>query len=111
MQLLNNLILVTSLVLKPRIKVLGRAENVGEQEVKKRPKLVEVVLERGSSDQETILGVEGADDLRELRVFVLDTVSLINDNVLPGKLFQVGLLEKTDVVGSQANVKVLSQKP
>lgn len=61
---------------EPLVPVLGGLEDVGEDEVQERPELVEVVLERRAGDEEAVLREEGANDLRELGVLVLETMGL-----------------------------------
>lgn len=49
---------------------------------------MQVVLERGSGDEKPFASVEEAHSLTKLRVFILDAMSLINDQVLPCKLLE-----------------------
>lgn len=51
---------------EPRVEVFGRGEHVGEQEVQQRPQLVQVVLQRCSCYEKTVLGFDLADHLRQL---------------------------------------------
>ena len=45
---------------------IGGVEDVGKQEVEEGPQLVEVVLERGASQQEAVSRLEVAHDERQL---------------------------------------------
>ncbi len=49
---------------EPRLPILARPENVGEEEVKESPELVEVVLQGRSGDEETELRVEETHNLK-----------------------------------------------
>lgn len=115
---------------------LWGVEDIGQQEVKQRPKLVKVVLERGSSQQQSICGLELSHNLWKLRehtlltrdsqsicddcsqtccrwkmdatanlwFLILDTVSLINDQVSPVELFEDGPLDNNHLIGGHAHI-------
>ncbi len=76
MQLLHNRLLVGILRREPFIKGLRVAEDIREQEVEQGPELVKVVLQWCPGNEQSITRVEDADDLRERRFFVLDSVRL-----------------------------------
>jgi hypothetical protein len=44
---------------------------------------MEVVLQWCTGDQQSVLGIEGSDNLRQHGVFILDTMGFINNDVLP----------------------------
>lgn len=118
-----------ALLVEPGVKVGDIRKHVGEEEaammkrkgqrslagrvgeqcsiLEKSPKLVKVVLERGTSDEETGTRVEDTDDLGEHRVDVLDAVSLVDEDVLPRKLLERRLLAQAELVGGDENVEVL----
>ncbi|KAH3682636.1 hypothetical protein WICPIJ_006395 [Wickerhamomyces pijperi] len=105
-QLLDDFFLVFVLIVKPLIKHLGITKDIRKNEVQQGPKLMEVVLQGRTSDQETVLGVEQSDDLGQGGVFVLDSMGLINNNVLPSNLFQGGLLSDDHFEGGDQDVEV-----
>lgn len=70
----------------------------GQDEVEQRPELLEVVLQRRSGDEEPSSRVENSDDLTEKRVDVLDSVRLVDDDVLPRELFERRLLSEDHLV-------------
>jgi len=54
-ELLHHVLLVVLLGKRePRVKVLGRAKDIGQQKVEQGPEFVQVVLERRASDEETV---------------------------------------------------------
>lgn len=85
-------------------------EPTRQNKVEKSPKLLEVVLKRGTGDEESSPRVEGSDDLTEERIDVFDSVGLVNDDVFPRELLEDGRLSETHLVGSDANVEVRGEK-
>lgn len=77
MKLLYNGILIFALTRKPLVEGFCVTEDIGKQEIEQSPELMQVVLQRRTSDQKPISGVEHADDLSEGRLFVLDTMGLL----------------------------------
>lgn len=71
------------------------------------PKLVQIVLERCSSNEQTRTRVEHPDDLTEHRVDILDSMSLVDNDVLPGDLLEGRFFSKTELVGSDDDVEGL----
>ncbi len=62
-------------------------EDGREEEIKQSPHFREVVLEGGTREQETLGGdVILVEDLRELAMVVLHSVTLVNYHVLPTNL-------------------------
>jgi hypothetical protein len=82
-----------------------------QEEVEQRPELVQVVLERSAGDEEAVARVEKADDLGEDGVDVLDAMRLVDDDVLPRQFLERRLLALADLVGGDADVKVLGEDP
>mmetsp|Transcript_34940 Transcript_34940/g.62429 ORF Transcript_34940/g.62429 Transcript_34940/m.62429 type:complete len:311 (-) Transcript_34940:802-1734(-) len=74
-----------SLELGPRAQDASLAD-----EVEQGPQLIQVVLERCPAEEDTVLGLDLPDVLRHLDGGVLDSVSLVQDNVVPGdrRLFE-----------------------
>jgi hypothetical protein len=70
---------------------------------------VQVVLEGSSRNQKPGPGVEDPDDLRKHRVDVLDTVGLVDDDVLPGELLEGGLLAEAELVRGDEDVEGLGK--
>ena len=50
---------------EPRVEVVGRPKHFRQQEVEKRPKLVKVVLQRCSRQQQSVCRLEFANDFRQ----------------------------------------------
>ena len=114
MQLLDNVLLLGLLGRagegEPSVKVLGGPKHIREQEVEECPELMQVVLERGSSDQEAILADKESHDLGQHGIFVLDAVGLVNDDVVPGKLLEERLLKEDHLIGGDAHIKFSTEE-
>ena len=52
---------------EPRVEILRRPEHFGEQKVEQRPEFVQVVLQRRARQQQSILRLERANDIRQLK--------------------------------------------
>ena len=68
---------------------------------------MQVVLQRGTSDKESVSGVEHADHLSKGRLLVLDTMRFVDDDVLPSKLLEGGLLAQDHLVTCDADIEIL----
>jgi hypothetical protein len=68
---------------------------------------VEVVLERGAGEQESVLRRERAEDDGEFRLVVLYAVSLVDDKVVPLNLSQKRLLEQNHLVRRDAQIEAI----
>jgi hypothetical protein len=77
-----------------------------QDEIQQRPQLLQVVLQRRSSDEEPATAGESSNDLTKQRVDVLDTMSFVDDNVLPAELFEGRFLAETHLVRRDKDVKV-----
>ncbi len=86
-------------------------EDLRADEVEQREELLQVVLQLRAGDEQPSAAREGTDDLREHRVDVLDTMRLVDYDVLEGELFQGGLLDETDLVRGDADVEVVGDEP
>lgn len=104
-ELRDDLRLVLLADLEPLLELLGRAEDLGEEEVEEGPEFLEVVLEWRARDEHPVVGAHEADDLGEPRVGVLDAVGLVDDDVAPVEPAEVPLLADDHLVGSDAHVK------
>ena len=78
----------TGVGVEPFVKVVGGVEHIREQKVEEGPQLVKVVLERGSSQEETVGGLDLPDHGGEFTLLVLNPMRLVNDHVLPVKLLE-----------------------
>ena len=84
--------------------LLGGSEDIRQQEVEQRPELVQIVLQRGSRQQQSVLRVQHTHSGTELARLVLQTVRLVDDQVMPGDLGQGGLLQVHDFVSGDHHV-------
>mmetsp|Transcript_3100 Transcript_3100/g.7589 ORF Transcript_3100/g.7589 Transcript_3100/m.7589 type:complete len:224 (-) Transcript_3100:1642-2313(-) len=88
---------------KPIVERIRRVEDLRQDKVEKRPELLKVILDGRSRQEQPVPAlVQAPQDLGELRVLVLEPVSLVDDDVLPVEGLQ-GLLVPHDhvVVGEQ----------
>jgi len=69
--------------IEPFVEVGGWGKDFWKQKVQQRPKLMKVVLEWGSSEQQAISGVKLSKLLADLAFFVFELVGFVNDYVLP----------------------------
>ena len=73
--------------IEPLLKSTDWLEDWGQQEVQKCPKLRQFVLKWGASEQQTVWGqVVCVQNLCQLAMMVLHTMTLINDHELPSQL-------------------------
>lgn len=89
---------------KPFVEVVRAFKDVGQEEVEQGPELVEVVLQRGSGEQKPVARFDLANDEGEFGLFVLDSVGLIDDHVLPVELLEDALLSDEHLVGGDDDV-------
>ena len=82
-------------------------EYFGTNEVQQSEQLLQVVLQRSSSNQQSATGREGSDDLGEYGVDVLDTMCLVNGDIFKREFLERGLLDQTQLVSCDADLKVL----
>ena len=102
---LNEVVVAEAAVgVEPLVEVFRAFKNVGKKEVQKRPELVEVVLQRRSSEQKTVGRFDLSNDERQFRLLVLDTVGLVDDHVLPVELLENALLSDQHFVRGHDNV-------
>jgi len=74
--------------IKPFVKILRGTENVRKKEVQKTPELMDVVLERSTSQQESILRIKLSNSPWCLTIFIFNFMSFINYNIFPIELHQ-----------------------
>uniref|UniRef100_A0AAG5DLD8 Uncharacterized protein n=1 Tax=Anopheles atroparvus TaxID=41427 RepID=A0AAG5DLD8_ANOAO len=104
-QPLDQRVVVHALVrVEPAVEVIGAVEDVRQQEVEQRPELVQVVLQRRTGQQQPVGGLELAQDLRQLRLFVLDAVRLVDHHVAPVEPLERRLLADAHLVRRDAHV-------
>ena len=89
---------------------LDRVEDAWEHEVELRPELGQVVLQRRARDEQPTTRDERPNDFGEDGVDVLDAVRLVDDDVLERELLECALLDETDLVGGDADFKVLGDE-
>ena len=78
---------------EPLLEFFARREDFRKQEVKKSPKLGQVVLQRCTCQQKSMLrAILLAKGACKFRLGVPDAMALIDDNVLPLKLAESGLV-------------------
>jgi hypothetical protein len=70
------------------------------------PKLMQIVLKRGPCDKHAVPRVENADDLRQHRVFVLDTMGFVDDDVLPSDFLEVCFFHQASFIRGDTDFKV-----
>mmetsp|Transcript_8845 Transcript_8845/g.30409 ORF Transcript_8845/g.30409 Transcript_8845/m.30409 type:complete len:769 (-) Transcript_8845:151-2457(-) len=106
-QLVHGLVLLGVRVdLEPLIELFRAGKDVRQQKVEESPELVQVVLQRRTGDQQSVVRVEHPDDPAQQRVLVLDPVRLVDDDVPPVELLQVALLLDDHLVRSHADVEL-----
>lgn len=108
------LLLAFAFVLNHRIVLVQKAvqicvvhENLGANEIQQREKLFQAVLERRSRDEHSSAGDESAHNLGKDGVDILDTMGLVDDDILERKFLERALFDETYLVASDAHVKVL----
>ena len=114
MQRLNDLLTLLLLHIHPlrvlvqkTVQILVIHKYLRTYKVKQREQLLQVVLQRRSGDQQPPPRYERPNDLRKNRINVLDSVRLVDDDILKRKLLQSGFFDETDFVGRYADFKVL----
>ena len=70
---------------------------------------MQVVLQGRSGNEHSSSRSECSDDLTEERIDILDSVGLVDNDVLPTELLQRRLFPDTKLVGSDENVKLLGE--
>ena len=92
---------------EPLLEGIAGLEDGRQQEVKKRPKLRELVLQRGSGQQQPVRGgVAGVDGEGQLVVMILHPVSLVNNHELPPEFCQDSLVLNDVLVGGNKGIKL-----
>mmetsp|Transcript_15987 Transcript_15987/g.36869 ORF Transcript_15987/g.36869 Transcript_15987/m.36869 type:complete len:311 (+) Transcript_15987:781-1713(+) len=92
-QLLDDVVLPVLIVrIEPLVELFAVAKDFGQQKVQQGPKFMQIVLERCSGNQQTKVRVYQSHGLRQTGILVLDPMSLVNDQVLPGNLAKGSLL-------------------
>lgn len=81
-------LVIVNVEIEPFVELLGRGEDVREEEVEQGPQFMQIVLQRSSSQKETECCVETSDCLAKHGGLVLETVGLVNDQIAPGELLE-----------------------
>ncbi len=84
--------------------LLGRGEDIRQQKVQQGPELVQIVLQRRASQQQSVLGVQHTHGGTELTGLVLQAMRLVDDQIMPGDLGQRRFLQVDDFVRGDDNV-------
>ena len=92
-------------VRKPLIELTGVTEHFGEQKVEQSPELVKVVLKRRPGDQHAVVRRKRSKDDGKTRIFILQAVRFVDDDVTPMKLLQRSLLLDDHFVRRHAHVE------
>mmetsp|Transcript_59635 Transcript_59635/g.158717 ORF Transcript_59635/g.158717 Transcript_59635/m.158717 type:complete len:424 (-) Transcript_59635:1733-3004(-) len=93
--------------LEEGVELVRVGELVGQKEVEQRPQLVQVVLQRGTGEQQARVRLELAHHRGQLGVLVLDAVRLIDDEVAPVELLEVRLLAAHDLERRHHHVELV----
>ena len=86
-------------------------EDFGTNEVQQSEQFLQIILQRGSGDQQSTTGREGPNDLGEYGVDVLDAMRFVNSNVFEGEFLERGFLNQTQLVSCDADLEILGEKP
>jgi len=86
-------------------------EDFWTDKIQQSEQLLQIILQRGSGDQQSTTGREGPNDLGEYGVDVLDAMCLVNSDVFEGELLERGLLDQTQLVRRDADFEVLWEEP
>jgi hypothetical protein len=70
-------------VVEPVVKELRIAEDLGKQEIKQTPKLMQIVLQGSSSQEQLALRMQLPHHLGKLTILVFDLMRLIDYDVVP----------------------------
>jgi len=100
------LLVLPSAEVEPLIKIFRGGEDVGKEEIKQTPELVEVVLKRGASQKESIVRVQLTETLRDNTFLILDLVGFIDYDVLPLPLFERTHADSDTFKGSEADIEL-----
>lgn len=92
------------------VEVAVVGENFGTNEVEEREEFLEVILEGGAGDEHSSTRAVGPDDLREEGVHVLDTVSLVDNDVAPRELGEGALFTDADLVRGDEDFEVVGEE-
>mmetsp|Transcript_12989 Transcript_12989/g.34537 ORF Transcript_12989/g.34537 Transcript_12989/m.34537 type:complete len:211 (-) Transcript_12989:803-1435(-) len=81
-------ILLHPVHVEPLVEGVRVGEHLGEKEVEQRPQLVQVVLQRRSGEKQLVVRGDGSKFAHQLAVEVLESMALVNDDVLEVVLLQ-----------------------
>ena len=86
-------------------------EDFGTNEVQQSEQFLQIILQRGSGDQQSTTGREGPNDLGEYGVDVLDAMRFVNSNVFEGEFLERGFLDQAQLVSCDADLEILWEEP
>jgi len=118
MQSLNDLlallfhsISVLLVLVQETLQVPVIREDFWTNKIQQSEQLLQIILQRGSGDQQSTTGREGPNDLGKYGVDVLDAMCLVNSDVFEGEFLERGLLDQTQLVSRDADFEVLWEEP
>lgn len=86
-------------------------EDFWTDKIQQSEQLLQIILQRGSGDQQSTTGREGPNDLGKYGVDVLDAMCLVNSDVFEGEFLERGLLDQTQLVSRDTDFEVLWEEP
>mmetsp|Transcript_7352 Transcript_7352/g.21307 ORF Transcript_7352/g.21307 Transcript_7352/m.21307 type:complete len:234 (+) Transcript_7352:462-1163(+) len=93
---------------EPVIERVRRVENFREHEIQQTPKLLQIVLDRRSRQEQPVSRlIDSPENFRQLRVLVLQPVPLVDDDVLPLELGEELLVAHDHVIVGEKHVEGL----
>ncbi len=90
---------------KPFLEVIAAVEDFGEEEVEKSPEFSQVVLKRGSSEEQSMITlILLSQYVGKLAFSILHFMSLIDHNILPVVLAEFEPVLQDEVIGRDADI-------
>ena len=86
-------------------------EDFWTDKIQQSEQLLQIILQRGSGDQQSTTGREGPNDLGKYGVDVLDAMCLVNSDVFEGEFLERGLLDQTQLVSRDTDFEILWEEP
>ena len=93
---------------KPLVERRFRSQEAGHQKVEQTPQFEDIVLYRRSRQKDAVLSAYAFDSFCELRLRVLDDVTLVENAVQPVDVFQVGDIVTNDLIGCDDDVALIN---
>ena len=95
-----------AIVPEPLLEHLGAIKHRRQQEVEQRPQLAEIVLQRRAREQKPAVASEPVEVPRQLPFPVLEPLRLVDYDVLPVNLAQLGAVPHDELVRGDQHVKL-----